>query len=162
MRQPIVHALVAALAAAGLVGCGPSAPALPAPVASAIRLAPAPERIHAINDAAHRHRGPSASLTALLVDADPQVRWGAAYVAALWADDAADVEALAPYLNQGDDATRAMIAGSLAGLGHDGARQTLTGLKASREVMPFSDPPLTVGRFATGALAEIDRAGVAR
>jgi hypothetical protein len=118
--------------------------------------------MHAINDAAYRHRGEAASLTALLGDDDPRVRWAAAYVAALWADDQADVDALAPYLTDGDEAVRAVVAGSLAGLGHDGARQALTALKASSAPMPFSDPPVTVGGFAIDALASIDRAGASR
>jgi len=118
--------------------------------------------MHAINDAAHRHRGESASLVVLLADDDLQVRWAAAYVAALWADDAADVAALEPYLDAGDESTRAVIAGSLAGLGHAGARRTLASLTSSPATMPFSDPPLTVGRFSSDALAAIERGGAAR
>ena len=159
MRHFIVCGLIGA---AALAGCSPSTTPPSAAVISAIRSAPAPDRIHAINEAAHRQRGESASLTPFLAESDPQIRWAAAYVASLWADDAADVEALAAYLSEGDEATRAMIAGSLAGLGHGGARQTLTTLKASSAVMPFSDPPVTVGRFATDALEATDRAGAAR
>ena len=118
--------------------------------------------MHAVNEAAHRQRGESASLVALLADDDPQVRWTAAYVAALWADDAADVAALEPYLDAGDEAVRAMIAGSLAGLGHAGARQALGRLTGSATVMPFSDPPLTVGRFTSDTLAAIGRSGASR
>jgi hypothetical protein len=118
--------------------------------------------MHAVNEAVRRQRGESASLVALLADDDPQVRWTAAYVAALWADDAEDVAALEPYLEVGDEVVRAMIAGSLAGLGHAGARQALGRLTASATVMPFSDPPLTVGQFTSDALARVDRAGASR
>lgn len=118
--------------------------------------------MHGINEAAHQQRGQSASLSQLLDERDPQVRWAAAYVAALWADDQDDVEALTPYLSDRDEAIRAVIAGSLAGLGHHGARESLAGLAASGTGMPFSDPPITVGRFATDALAAIDRVGQTR
>ncbi len=154
--------LVVCLAAAALAGCHASPPAPDIAVVSAIRSADAPERIHAINDAAIRHRGSSASLVALLAEQDPRIRWGAAYVAALWADDAADVAALAPHLADADETVRVMIAGSLAGLGHADARAALTSLSTSPAPMPFSDPPITVGRFATDALAAIDEAGGAR
>lgn len=118
--------------------------------------------MHAINDAAHRHRGESASLAPLLADPEPRVRWAAAYVAALWADDDADVAALAPHLDDPDAATRAVIAGSLAGLGHGGAHRTLTALTASTAPMPFSDPPITVGRFAADAIVALQRAEITR
>ena len=154
--------VVVCLAAAAMAGCRTSTPEPDVTVVSAIRSAGAPDRIHAINQAAFRHRGSSASLVPLLAEQDPQIRWGAAYVAALWADDAADVEALAPHLADADEGVRAMIAGSLAGLGHAGARAALSSLSGSPAMMPFSDPPLTVGRFATDALAAIDGAGGAR
>lgn len=114
--------------------------------------------MHAINEAAYRHRDDPASLVALLTDDDPQVRWGAAYVAALWADDAADVDALAPLLNDRDESIRAVVAGSLAGLGYPGARDVLAALAGSTVPLPFSDPPLTVGRFASDALGALDAA----
>jgi hypothetical protein len=151
--------LVCALSTALLTACGGSAPAADAAVVAAIRSAPSPTRMHALNDAAHRRRGESAALVPLLGDADPGARWAAAYVAALWADDDADVRALAPHLDDRDEAVRAVIAGSLAGLGHSGARQALAGLTASAAAMPYSDPPLTVGRFAADALAAIGGAG---
>jgi HEAT repeat protein len=157
------HCFVCCLATAALAGCGSPAPSdAPVPVVTAIRSARSPERIHAINDAAHRHRGEAASLARLLADEDPQVRLAAAYVAALWTDDAGDVETLAPLLNDRDEAIRAMVAGSLAGLGHGGAREALAALSGSSAGMPFSDPPLTVGRFSSDALAAIDRGGAPR
>ena len=158
MRYLVVPIVLAVAGAA----CSRAEPQADASVVAAIRSAPAPDRIHAINDAAHRHRGPSSSLAPLLAEQDPRVRWAAAYVAALWADETADVEALAPHLDDPDEATRAVIAGSLAGLGHDGARQALSALSTSAAAMPYADPPLTVGQFATDALAAIDRAGAAR
>lgn len=114
--------------------------------------------MHAINEAAYRHRDDPASLVDLFTDDDPQVRWGAAYVAALWADDAADVDALAPLLNDRDESIRAVVAGSLAGLGYPGARDVLAALAGSTAPLPFSDPPLTVGRFASDALGALDAA----
>lgn len=159
-----MHRIVALwLAAAALAGCSTSSPEPQvAAVLTAIRAADTPDRIHTLNQAVFRHRGDSASLVPLLVDGYPRVRWGAAYVAALWADDDADVAALAPYMTDGDEAVRAMIAGSLAGLGHAGARASLATLTVSTAVMPFSDPPITVGRFANDALTAIDQAGGAR
>lgn len=141
-----------------IAGCRTSPPAVHADVVAAIRSAPDPDRLHAINQSASRQRGEPASLAPMLAEPDPRVRWAAAYVAALWADDQADADALAPYLNDSDEATRAVIAGSLAGLGHEGARESLKGLTTSQASMPFSDPPITVGRFASDALAAIHRA----
>jgi len=145
-----------------LAACRQSVPAAPdAQAAEAIRNLANPERIHALNTAASR-RGEAATLVALAQDPDVRVRFGAAYVAALWADDARDAEALAPLLSDADEATRAVVAGSLAGLGHAQARDALEGLRNSAAPMPFSDPPLTVGRFATDALTAIDAAGSRR
>jgi hypothetical protein len=154
--------IVVCLLAVALAACRTPAPEPQAVVLAAIRSAPSPERIHTINEAVFRHRGDAASLMPLLSERDPHVRWGAAYAAALWADDAGDVEALAPHLGDSDEAIRVMIAGSLAGLGHAGARATLSSLSASGTPMPFSDPPLTVGRFAIDALAALDATGGAR
>jgi hypothetical protein len=147
------------LAAILLTACGSASSAVPDPVVRAIRSAPSSERIHVINDAAHRHRGEPASLAAFLADPDLDVRWAAAYLAALWADDASDVASLAPLLGDDSEAIRAIVAGSLAGLGHAAASDVLASLRASSTAMPFSDPPSTVGDFASGALAAIDRAG---
>jgi hypothetical protein len=52
-----------------------------------------------------------------------------------------------------------VVAGSLAGLGHAEARRALEGLRTSTAAMPFSDPPMTVGRFASDSLSAIDLAG---
>lgn len=156
------YLLVCGLLATAVTACSSSAPNAAAPVITAVRATSGPNRIHALNEAAHRHRGESASLAGLLADPDPQVRWGAAYIAALWADDAADVAALAPLLNDPDAATRAVLAGSLAGLGHSGAREALGALSGSTAPMPFSDPPLTVGRYASDALAATLSAGAPR
>lgn len=156
------HRVMLCVLAGALAACGSAAPEPQSAVIAAIRSAPTPDRLHAINDAVLRHRGAAASLVPLLSEQDRHIRWGAAYAAALWADDAEDVEALAPHLADTDEAIRAMIAGSLAGLGHAGARATLSSLSTSETPMPFSDPPLTVGRFAADALAAIDRAGAAR
>ncbi len=164
MRTVLVICALLVLTACGHPASQPPAPSatLPAPVADAVRNLAAPDRIGALNAAAHEHRGDPSSLVALARDPDVRVRFGAAYVAALWADDGRDAEALAPLLQDEDEATRAVVAGSLAGLGHAGARTTLEGLRESTAPMPFSDPPLTVGRFAAGALAAIDAAGIRR
>jgi HEAT repeat protein len=150
------------LAAILLTACGSISSTVPDPVVQAIRAAPSTERIHAINAAAHRHRAEPASLAAFLADPDLDVRWAAAYVACLWADDASDVASLAPLLSDDSEAVRAIVAGSLAGLGHAAARDVLAALRASSTAMPFSDPPVTVGQFSSGALAAIDRAGGVR
>lgn len=155
MRFPVVFCL----AAASLPGCSePTPPPAPAPVLAAIRSTAGADRIHAINEAAYRHRDEPASLAVLFEDEDPQVRWAAAYVASLWSDDAADVDALAPLLNDRDESIRAVVAGSLAGLGHTGARDVLAALRSSTVPLPFSDPPQTVGRFASDALGAIEAA----
>lgn len=155
--------VVVCLTAAALAGCRASnlEPAVAAAI-TAIRAADSPDRVHKINEAVFGHRGDAASLLPLLAERDPRIRRGAAYVAGLWADDAADVAALEPYLADRDEAVRAMIAGSLAGLGHAGAHASLATLTLSTQKMPFSDPPITVGRFANDALAAVDRAGAAR
>lgn len=154
MRYVLIPCLLAAASA-----CGPrTPPAAAAGVTAAIETVGAPDQIRALNDAAHRHRGESASLAVHLAHPDSRVRWAAAYIGALWADDEADIAALAPHLDDSDPAIRAVIAGSLAGLGHRGSRQVLGALVDSTATMPFSDPPLTVGRFASAALADIARA----
>ncbi|MGE0461074.1 MAG: HEAT repeat domain-containing protein [Vicinamibacterales bacterium] len=164
MRTVVVACISLILAACGRPAShAPAAPVpLPAPVAEAVRNLAAPDRIGALNAAAHEHRGDPSALVALARDPDVRVRFGAAYVAALWADDGRDAEALAPLLQDEDEATRAVVAGSLAGLGHAEARAALERLRESTAPMPFSDPPLTAGRFAAGALAAIDAAGARR
>lgn len=146
-------------AAIWLTACGSPSPAPADAIADAIRSSPSIGRIHALNAAAHRHRGDVSSLAPLLDAADPDVRFGAVYVASLWADDAADIAALAPLLDDPNEGIRAMVAGSLAGLEHDRAREVLGALRASAAPMPSSDPPITVGRFTTDVLERRQRAG---
>jgi HEAT repeat protein len=117
--------------------------------------------LHALNRAARR-RGRPAGMGSALTDPSPAVRRAAVYVAALWADDPTSIAPLTPLLTDADAAVRAMVAGSLAGLGHVEARRTLESLRASGEAMPWSDPPMTVGAFATSALAAIDAAAIRR
>jgi HEAT repeat protein len=124
---------------------------------AATRAAP----VEALNDAARRHRADAGALTAVISDRDPSVRRAGAYVAALWADDQQDVATLSPLLGDDDVAIRAMVAGSLAGLGDRGARTTLESLVGSTVPMPWSDPVITVGQFAAGAIRALD-SGAAR
>jgi len=142
----------------GLAGCTkqPAAAAPAGSVTEIVRAAAGSDGPLETLNAAARHRREAAELNAALADPDPVVRRAAAYVAALWADDAGDVAALTPRLADTDAAVRAMVAGSLAGLGAAGARGTLASLRASVEPMPWSDPPMTVGAFASAALAAID------
>jgi HEAT repeat protein len=128
-----------------------------ATVVHAIQDVGSPTRLRALNQAALAG-GDVQTLAPLLADADERVRWGAAYVGALWADDAREAAALAPLLDAEQPGIRAMVAGSLAGLGQPRARETLAALVASVAPMPFSDPPITVGTFARDALAALDAA----
>ena len=152
--------LLCCFAAISLTACGSSSPAPADVIVNAIRSSPSTGRIHALNAAAHRDRGDVSSLAPLLDAKDPDVRFGAVYVASLWADDAGDIAVLAPLLNDPNEGIRAMVAGSLAGLEHDGARQVLGSLLASSAPMPFSDPPITVGRFTADVLNRQQRAGL--
>jgi hypothetical protein len=139
----------------------PAAPPVES-VADVVRAAATSDApLHTLNGAAQR-RGEAADLGSALIDPSPAVRRAAAYVAALWADDAADIATLTPLLTDADAAVRAMVAGSLAGLGHVEARHTLESLRASGAAMPWSDPPVTVGAFASSALTAIDAAGIRR
>jgi HEAT repeat protein len=115
--------------------------------------------IAALNAAAHRQRGASEDLGTALRDPDVGVRRAAAYVAALWADGAEDVATLTPLLTDADPGVQAMVAGSLAGLGDGAARATLESLRSSTALMPWSEPPMTVGDFAGSAIAAIDAVG---
>lgn len=143
--------LLCCFAAISLTACGSSSPAPADAIVSALRSSPSSGRIHALNAAAHRH-GDVSSLAPLLDAEEPDVRFGAVYVASLWADDAGDIAVLAPLLDDPDEGIRAMVAGSLTGLEHDGAREVLGSLRASSALMPFSDPPITVGRFTSDVL----------
>jgi hypothetical protein len=109
-----------------------------------------------------RRRGRIPDLASALADPDPAVRRAATYVAALWADDPTDAAILRPLLTDADAAVRAIVAGSLAGLGDAGARTTLASLGDSTDEMPWSDPPMTVGAFARSAITAIDAAGARR
>ena len=144
--------LLCCLAAISLTACGSSSLAPADAIVSALRSSPSSGRIHALNAAAHRHRGDVSSLAPLLDAEEPDVRFGAVYVASLWADDAGDIAVLAPLLDDPNESIRAMVAGSLTGLEHDGARDVLGSLRASSALMPFSDPPITVGRFTSDVL----------
>jgi hypothetical protein len=108
-----------------------------------------------VNEIAVRHRGSPAELQALFTDPSAEVKWAAIYVASLWARQAADIAPLVPLLQDPDERVRAMVAWSLAGLGHAESRAVLESLRVSRAVMPHSDPPLTVGAFAGSALSRM-------
>jgi HEAT repeat protein len=151
----------ACLLAIGLAGCGtaPDPDRTPEAIAGTVRAAARRDgAVATLNAVAHARRGSAAELAEVLRDPDPAVRRAAAYVAALWADDASDVAALTPLLSDGDAAVRAIVAGSLAGLGDVAAKAALTSLRDSADVMPWSDPVLTVGTFARSASAAVDGA----
>jgi HEAT repeat protein len=158
---PASASLTTGLLLVAIVGCSKS-PAATTPrdsVTDLVRAAAGSDNPVQTLNAAARRRGEVADLSQALTDPSPPVRRTAAYVAALWADDARDVSTLTPLLADPDVAVRAIVAGSLAGLGHAGARAALASLRGSSEAMPWSDPPVTVGRFATSALMAIDAAG---
>jgi HEAT repeat protein len=155
--RPLRLLVTAALLVAGVTGCARSSvitTGTGAPdVAGLVRTAAAREApAAALNELARRHRPDVGALTAVISDRDPSVRRAGAYVAALWADDQQDVQALAPLLTDEDVAIRAMVAGSLAGLGDRRARTTLESLAGSRTPMPWSDPVMTVEQFAADAI----------
>lgn len=142
-----------------VTGCSSSPAAPPGAVADAVLGAASPGALHRLNEAAHTRGGSSASVLALAADTDPHVRRASVYVAALWAEDGDDRQALEAFLADEDEAIRAMAAGALASLGHAGGRAALEALRGSATLMPWSDPPLTAGTFASATLDALARAG---
>lgn len=147
------------LLAVSVTGCSSSPAAPPGVVVDAVMSAASPGAIHRLNEAAHTRGGSSASVLALAAGSTPHVRRASVYVAALWAEDSDDQRALEAFLADEDEAIRAMAAGALAALGHARGRATLETLRGSPTVMPWSDPPLTAGTFASTTLDALARAG---
>lgn len=155
---PSIGCFVVLLTSAGLhASCRSSAPAdrTRPNAASAIQTAAAANAGPRALNPLVRGGGDPVVLSGLLSDGDVRVRQHAAYVAALWADTATDAAALHPVLGDSDEGVRAMVAGSLIGLGDPDARRVLNSLVASRTTMPWSDPVITVGLFARRALASV-------
>src|SRR4029453_8558300 len=94
------------------------------------------EFVRSINDAA-RKRGASADLQASFNSSNAKARFTAIYLATLWAATAPDAAVRRPLLGDPDDGIRAMVAGSLSGLGDAGAMRVLEALSTSTALMPY-------------------------
>ena len=128
-----------------LTGCA-RAPHVVLDVASIAAHAARADFLRALSEAAHRG-GAVADVAASFGHQNPRQRFAAVYLAALWADERADADVLRPLLNDTDERIRAIVAGSLAGLGDAEAVAAVDALSSSTAVMPFSDPPLMVKEF---------------
>jgi hypothetical protein len=136
-----------------LAGCAPAADHRPD-----LALITGGGRSHAdfvrrLNEAARRH-GSTADLEGHFQDRDAATRFAAIYLAALWAHHDKDIRAMTPLLSDPDEAIRAMVAGSLSGLGDADAARVFAALSTSSAVMPYSEPPLRVGDFVRATSAQ--------